>query len=391
MAEGFDTTDNADRWRLEPSDIRALRALQVCIMHAELQADRREKSAAHRTEQLAGFVASVDAEETGNDQRPTAPATAQAPGWEENLDRIIAAAPSLAAKITERAPAVVVLAELMVSDPWTDGIGRIPKAHRAATTEVAELLPGLRPGDCAAIWRELDVVSKQLHRKSIRWDRVAAATAVGLAAGVVTGGMAAPAVGAAIGSTLLGFSGAAASSAGLAALGGGSLAVGGFGMFGGTVLVSSVGGLAGAGVAGIGTRYSGLASTTIAAEAVKLGLIARILLEDEQDRDQKMRRVVESLHQAQNDLARKVTALSERIAELKKNNRELDENNKILHTVVGRLRAELVDARAELKALRAELADTEKAATTIEVVLDRLPEPDADAEPDPDSDLELAR
>ncbi len=390
MAERFDTTDSADRWRLEPSDIRALRGLQVCVMHAELRADRREKSAARRTEQLSRVVASLVAEVTGNDQTPTGPGPAQTPGLEEDLDRIIAAAPSLASQVSERARAVVVLAELMVSNPWTDDIGRIPKTHRAATTEVAELLPGLRPGDCAAMWRELDVVSKRLHRKSIRWGRVAAATVVGLGAGVVTGGMAAPAVGAAIGSTLLGFSGAAASSAGLAALGGGSLAVGGFGMFGGTVLVSSVGGLAGAGVAGIGTRYSGLASTTIAAEAVKLGLIARILLEDEQDRDQKMRRVVESLHQTQNDLARKVTALSERIVELKRSNRELDENNRILHTVVGRLRAELVDARAELKALRAELADTEQAATTIEVVLDRLPESDTDAEPDPDSDLELA-
>ncbi|MBU3221041.1 hypothetical protein [Clostridium algidicarnis] len=64
---------------------------------------------------------------------------------------------------------------------------------------------------------------------------------------IVTGGLAAPAVGAAIGSSFMGLSGAAATSAGLAALGGGSLAVGGAGMAGGTALVSAIAGGIGAG------------------------------------------------------------------------------------------------------------------------------------------------
>ncbi|MEU8901171.1 hypothetical protein AB0C65_35260 [Nocardia sp. NPDC048505] len=384
MSEVFDPADSAERWRLEPSDIRALRALQVCVMQGEARADGREKSALRRAEQLAQFAASVAAEVGLG-------AAGSVPNEANDLDRILAAAPALAAGVTDRARAVVVLAELMVFNPWTGGVVRKAKEHRAVLAETAGLLPQLRADDYTAMCRELDLVSKRLQRKSIRWGRIAAATAVGLGAGVVTGGLAAPAIGAAIGSTLLGFSGAAATSAGLAALGGGSLAAGGFGMFGGTILVSGVGGLAVAGVAGIGTRYSGLAGATIAAEAIKLGLIAKILLEDEQDRDQKMRRVVESLHEVQNDLARKLILLSERIVELKRNNRELDEDNRNLRTVVGRLRAELIDARSELKELRAELEDTQHAATTIEVVLDRLPEPGTDAEPDPDSDLELVR
>lgn len=63
-----------------------------------------------------------------------------------------------------------------------------------------------------------------------------------LAAAVVgTGGvMAAPAIGGAVGS-LAGFSGAAASSYGLAMLGGGSLAAGGLGMVGGTYVVAAAG------------------------------------------------------------------------------------------------------------------------------------------------------
>lgn len=68
------------------------------------------------------------------------------------------------------------------------------------------------------------------------------------AACVVTGGLAAPAIGAAMGSSLLGLSGAAATSAGLAALGGGALTAGGLGVAGGTLLIQAVAG--GAGIAG---------------------------------------------------------------------------------------------------------------------------------------------
>jgi uncharacterized tellurite resistance protein B-like protein len=77
-----------------------------------------------------------------------------------------------------------------------------------------------------------------------RFWKVAAGTALGAVAVGVTGGLAAPAVGGAVGS-LLGYSGAAATSAGLAALGGGSLAAGGAGMAGGTAVVTAAAGLAG--------------------------------------------------------------------------------------------------------------------------------------------------
>ena len=53
--------------------------------------------------------------------------------------------------------------------------------------------------------------------------------------------MAAPAVGGAVGAVIGGFSGAAATSWGLAALAGGSLAAGGLGMAGGTLVVTAVG------------------------------------------------------------------------------------------------------------------------------------------------------
>lgn len=73
---------------------------------------------------------------------------------------------------------------------------------------------------------------------------------------VVTGGLAAPAIGAAVGSTFMGLSGAAATSAGLAALGGGSLAAGGLGMAGGTALIQAVAGGVGVLGAGIATNFA---------------------------------------------------------------------------------------------------------------------------------------
>ncbi|MGC5023522.1 DUF726 domain-containing protein [Tsukamurella sp. DT100] len=61
------------------------------------------------------------------------------------------------------------------------------------------------------------------------------------------------AIGGAVGSTFLGLSGAAASSAGLATLGGGAVAAGGLGMVGGTYVIAAVGGALGSAV---GMRFT---------------------------------------------------------------------------------------------------------------------------------------
>ena len=74
-------------------------------------------------------------------------------------------------------------------------------------------------------------------------SKITAGTVIGLGVAVPLGLLAAPAIGGAIGSLGLfgGFSGAAATSHGLALLGGGTLAVGGLGMAGGTAVVTAVG------------------------------------------------------------------------------------------------------------------------------------------------------
>lgn len=96
---------------------------------------------------------------------------------------------------------------------------------------------------------------------TLRWSLLAGRAAVSLAAPAL-----APAVGAAIGG-MMGLSGAAATSAGLAFLGGGSLAAGGFGMAGGTILVVST---AKAGYFGARLAVSNLARQNAAALVVEL-------------------------------------------------------------------------------------------------------------------------
>ena len=88
-----------------------------------------------------------------------------------------------------------------------------------------------------------------------------AGAAVALA---VTGGVAAPLIGGIIGSTFLGLSGAAATSAGLAFLGGGALAAGGLGMAGGTALIIGGGAILGSIVgANISNEKDGVVSSTL--------------------------------------------------------------------------------------------------------------------------------
>lgn len=83
------------------------------------------------------------------------------------------------------------------------------------------------------------------------------------AACVVTGGLAAPAIGAALGTTFMGLSGAAATTAGLAALGGGSLAAGGAGIAGGTAIIQLVAG-------GVGLLGAGIATNAAEGKKAKI-------------------------------------------------------------------------------------------------------------------------
>ncbi|MFF0489899.1 hypothetical protein ACFYTQ_12855 [Nocardia sp. NPDC004068] len=347
-----------------PLDIAALRCLQVRMMRRDIDADGNAKSVAAKAPFFEQFVSATGrflAEMAG----PTGDVSSDADG-------IIESAARRAAFVDDRARAVTVLIELMVFDPWPDGAKWVAKIRKDELAAATRDLGGADAADLAMLEREFDIVLKQLRRRSIRWGRVAAVTAVGLGAGVLTGGMAAPAVGAAIGGTL-GLSGAAATSAGLAMLGGGSLAAGGFGIAGGTMLVTGVGGLTAAGAAGAGFRYSRLGSGNIAMDAVKIDLLARAVLLQSEDRDQKMRRVVSSLHTAADELAKKANLLSARIVGLEEHNRTLREENNALRARVAQLRSDLMRSDDELNSLRSELETVRHERAAVNVVLDRIP------------------
>jgi hypothetical protein len=104
--------------------------------------------------------------------------------------------------------------------------------------------------DYDLVWLAIDSYEEALKNipPSSFWKKVLISV-VFAAIIAVTGGIAAPLIGAAIGGAM-GLSGAAAVSAGLAFLGGGAIAAGGFGMTGGTVVLISGGAILGAGIGG---------------------------------------------------------------------------------------------------------------------------------------------
>lgn len=108
----------------------------------------------------------------------------------------------------------------------------------------------------------------------------------------IIGNILAPGVGGAIGAAM-GYSGVVASNVGLAFLGGGSLAAGGFGMAGGTMLLTAVscfsGGCAGAGV----TKFLTDAKKAIYSVTIKDQVIIKVVLLDEFGDFKQARKIIE--------------------------------------------------------------------------------------------------
>lgn len=128
------------------------------------------------------------------------------------------------------------------------GVVRIPRY----CAEHRHDLPSFeRGGDGIADLARFDELLKFDKVNLARTTKVAGTALVAAGAMTGVGLMAAPLVGGFIGTTIGGYTGAAATSYGLALLGGGSIAAGGFGMAGGTAVVAAVGASLG-GVVGAG-------------------------------------------------------------------------------------------------------------------------------------------
>ncbi|MCV7076031.1 cell division protein ZapB [Mycobacterium szulgai] len=346
MAE-HDDDDLASQLRLSTVEVITLHALRLQMMQHDVERERRQKVRERKQDVIRQFHDEFRQLLVANgDEMP-------------HVDLSSAGvAADLAHAVDRRSRAMILLIELMTFNPWFPSLGWVSAARKEALKSAVGQLSGVSQDDFDAATTEFDGLIKQLRRKSIRWGRVAAASVVGLVVGAATAGWAAPLVGGAIGASM-GFYGAAATSAGLAVLGGGSLAAGGFGVLGGTILVSGVGGVFAAGAAGAAARFTRIGAAAVVADAIKLDLLARLVLADSKDRDQKLRRVAEGLQNRINEFSEKINSLSERIASLKADNKRLSAENSSL--------------KEELAKLREDRAEAHNTRAILEVVLDRLP------------------
>src|SRR5690606_26404184 len=134
----------------------------------------------------------------------------------------------------------------------------------------------LHPEDLHAVENAYKEAIKKLSKAS-NWKKYALLAGAGLGLGALTGGLAAPAIAGVYGTLVLGYSGAVATTAGLAALGGGSIAAGGLGMAGGAALITGFSGAAGAGVVTLAGKAAGLTAARTAAGATRTHGGARLV------------------------------------------------------------------------------------------------------------------
>lgn len=352
--------DVADEMRLDVDEVLVLTLLQQLMLGRDLIAEKNadRQQAKKRFRDAFAEAAAMAHWSRGNDL----------PAWARESAATIAervpaqqrravedAAPVLGARIDRRSRALLILIELVAFQPWSNGTGWVTAARRDALTAAAGHLGALRPGDLRAVTGEFDAVMRALARRNVRWGRVVAASAAGVVLGVASMGVAAPAIGAALGGAL-GLTGAAATSAGLAALGGGSVAAGGFGVAGGTALLTGVGVLGGAGAGAAGSRLAGWSASQVVGAAVKLDVVARLVLLDAEGDEAKARLVVEGLQARLDEVGVTIGRLAEQLRRLATDN--------------SRLTAENDELRRRLEAERDE---AETARTALEVVIDRIP------------------
>lgn len=186
----------------------------------------------------------------------------------------------------------MLLVDLWSVDPFSPY--EIKSSGRQLRAELIALGTAL---DAGGVVHEIERSAREL-RNSERFSvgmRVGGALAAGALVAGGAGFLAAPFIGATIG-TGMGLSGAAATSAGLAALGGGSLAAGGAGMAGGVLFVSATGAAVGGAVGGGGVALFQLGSRQAQIELRKLELKFKVALLQTQASQRVAQRFAVHLH-----------------------------------------------------------------------------------------------
>lgn len=203
--------------------------------------------------------------------------------------------------------AILLTVEMAAFSPWPNGTKWEKTARRQALHDLLTFTAPLDASTIDNIDRDLRREVRRLARKALPKGKLAALALGGLAIGVLTGGLAAPFVGGAIGGAA-GLSGAAATSAGLATLGGGALTAGGLGMAGGTALVAGAGGVAGAGATAGSHWVRGAGVQEVLVEAAKLNVYWKYAGHLQENRDAVQRVFIRGL---QEDLSELRHALQE--------------------------------------------------------------------------------
>ena len=228
---------------------------------------------------------------------------------------------ALMGSIRSRDRALILLVELASFYPWAKGTKFEKGEREAACCHLAGLLTGV------ASKKDFEYIDGELksradkYKQGVNWPRLITVIVGGTALGVLTGGMAAPLLGAAIGGSM-GLGGAAATSAGLALLGGGSLAAGGAGMAGGMALVSAIGGVVGGGAGLAANRAVGMSREALLTEGIKLDLITELILLQERSEAHQAAKIVALLEGQSRALRDDIELLKTRPASESKSLRE---------------------------------------------------------------------
>ena len=177
------------------------------------------------------------------------------------------------------------------------------------------------------------------------WRNAMVAVAIGIAV-AVTGGAAAPFIGAAIGAAM-GLSGAAAVSAGLAFLGGGALAAGGLGMAGGTAVVIGGGAILGASLGGGVAGMLHESNALVLRELAKLESIAVVLLPhtlDIDEADQVVKAIVNQVEALEQEFRTRLAQLANQEGDdVKREIGEIEKSLACFPRAVARLRKHIED------------------------------------------------
>lgn len=318
--ENMDAARVQKKLELSADEDFILTSWQYRMLQRDIAASKGKHLASKRGVRNTFRTAAVEAIRQRNED-DWSPAVAEAvhriaaPGEVPDLEALEDAGPDVSTVVAKRSRALLLLIDLYGFEPWVEG--NWDKDARAATlSEAHQAMDQLHREDLKAVRTAYKDAIRKLS-KSGSWTRYALLAGAGVGLGVLTGGLAAPAIAGVYGTLVLGYSGAVATSAGMAALGGGSIAAGGFGMAGGAALITGISGAAGAGAATLGGKATGFTAARVAADAIRLHVVTQLVLRDVDGNEEAAKAVIVSLRERAANLGKTVAILAERIEQLR--------------------------------------------------------------------------